>query len=317
MFKKQLFTVILGFLCGCTYSALQAQINQDNLKKHIYYLASDEMNGRATGSKEADKAAKYIQKHVRKFNLSPKGTEEYEQNFEAKITRVKVQDSIRPSKNVIGFLDNHAEYTIVIGAHYDHLGTGRDGGSHDSTRLGEIHNGADDNDSRVAGMIELARHYTTNDITDSFNMMFIAFGAEELGLLGSKHFVEHPTVPLEEIHWMLNFDMIGRYNPDNSLAVIGYGTSPQFKSIFDNVESPPDLKFYTSKEGRGGSDQTSFYDKSIPVLFFHTGGHEDYHRTGDTADKINYQAMEHTLNLAIQTLDNSMELPKMKFQATE
>src|SRR5699024_11986167 len=110
--------------------------------------------------------------------------------------RVKVHHCLRPSKNGIGFLENPAEYTIVIGAPYDHLGTGRDGGSHDSTRLGEIHNGADDNASGVAGMIELARHYTTNDITESFNMLFIAFGAEELGLLGSKHFIEHPTAPL-------------------------------------------------------------------------------------------------------------------------
>lgn len=299
------------------YGVSVAQVNQDNLKKHVYFLAADKMKGRATGSKEGNKAAKYIQKHFKKYKLLPKGKNKFAQPFEAHVTRAKVRDSIRSSKNIIGYLDNGAEFTIVVGAHYDHLGLGTDGGSKDTSRIGHIHNGADDNASGVAGLLELARHYATNNVKEPYNMLFIAFGAEELGLLGSKHFVENPTLPLNEVHWMLNFDMIGRYNPDNGLAVIGYGTSPQFEPVFQNISPKPDFSFYTSKEGRGGSDQTSFYDKKIPVLFFHTGGHPDYHMTSDTAEKVNYPGMEHILHLAIEVIDKSMAQKKMIFTPTD
>src|SRR5690606_15238759 len=123
---------------------------------------------------------------------------------------------------------------------------------------------------------------------EKFNFLFIAFAAEEWGLLGSKYFVENPTIPLAQIHWMLNMDMIGRYNPQNGLAIIGYGTSSAFPEIFEGISS--NLRFYTSHDGNGGSDQTSFYRKNIPVLFFHTGGHHDYHKTGDDTQKINFKA---------------------------
>lgn len=313
---KSLLRYSLLSLFISIYGLSVAQVNQDNLKKHIYFLAADKMKGRATGSKEGDKAAKYIQKQFKKYKLLPKGENKFAQPFEARVTRVKVQDSIRQSKNIIGYLDNGAKYTIVVGAHYDHLGLGTDGGSKDTTRIGQIHNGADDNASGVAGLLELARHYATNDVVEPYNMLFIAFGAEELGLLGSRHFVENPTVPLNEIHWMLNFDMIGRYNPGNGLAVIGYGTSPQFEPVFQDISPTPDFSFYTSREGRGGSDQTSFYDKDIPVLFFHTGGHPDYHMTSDTAEKINYLGLENILNLAIEVIDKSMLQEKMIFTPT-
>src|SRR5690606_16438378 len=111
--------------------------------------------------------------------------------------------------------------------HYDHLGHGIIG-SRDTLNIGKIHNGADDNASGVAGLLELVRYYSQNNVKEKFNILFIAFGAEELGLLGSVHFTENPTIPLENIHWMLNMDMIGRYNPENGLAVIGYGTSSVF-----------------------------------------------------------------------------------------
>ena len=141
--------------------------------------------------------------------------------------------------------------------------------------------------------------------------MFIAFGSEELGLLGSKYFVEHPTIPLNTVHWMLNMDMIGRYQPENGLAVIGYGTSASFEPIFKNITS--DIKFNLSKDGRGGSDQTSFYDKKIPVLFFHTGGHPDYHKSGDDAEKINYPALKSILEIEKNAVNNSMNIPDMEF----
>lgn len=295
-------------------SLATAQVSEKNLKKHISYLSSDKMKGRGTGSKEASKAANYIEKYFKKYNLTPKGEHGFRQAFTAKVRRVVVQDSIRQADNVIGFLNNQARYTIVIGAHYDHLGTGNQGSSKDSLGVGKIHNGADDNSSGVAGLLELARIYATNDIVEPFNFLFIGFGAEELGLVGSRYFTEHPTIPLESIHWMLNMDMIGRYNPDNGLAIIGYGTSSKFPEIFKDVAS--DIRFNLSKDGNGGSDQTSFYKKNIPVLFFHTGGHDDYHKPTDDEDKINYPAMKSILELEKKVVDNSMKQDKMDFQWT-
>ncbi len=277
-------------------------------------MSTDKMLGRETGMKGSSKAADYVEKYFKKYKLEPKGENGYRQNFTAKVTRVKVENPERKSDNIIGFLDNNAPYTIVIGAHYDHLGTGHIGGSRDSLGVGKIHNGADDNASGVAGLLELARHYSSNDVKEPYNMLFIGFGAEELGLLGSKYFTENPTVSLDSIQWMLNMDMIGRYNPENGLAVIGYGTSSAFPKIFEGITSS--IKFNKSKDGNGGSDQTSFYKKNIPVLFFHTGGHDDYHKPSDDEDKIDYKALEAILKLEIDVLDNSMKQPKMDFQWT-
>lgn len=308
------YIIALHFLLFVSAQSVLAQIKQENLKKHIYYLADDNMKGRGTGSKQVKKAARYIEKHFKQYGLEPKGEKGYRQPFEARVRRVVVKDSIRQADNVIGYIDNDAPYTIVIGAHYDHLGEGHQGGSRDSLGVGKIHNGADDNASGVAGLLELARHYSSNDIKEPFNLLFLAFGAEELGLVGSRYFTENPTIPLENIHWMLNMDMIGRYNADNGLAVIGYGTSSKFPTIFENITS--DIKFNLSRDGNGGSDQTSFYRKDIPVLFFHTGGHDDYHKPGDDPEKIDYNALESILKLEIDVIDNSMKQDKMDFQWT-
>lgn len=311
--RSKRYLALTFFILTCFSISFRgnSQVSQSNLTKHVYFLASDKMKGRETGSREVGKAAKYIEKHFRKYGLIPKGEKGFRQSFEAGVSKVAVADSIRSADNIIGFLDNGAEKTIVIGAHYDHLGHGGAGGSRDTLNIGKIHNGADDNASGVAGLLELARHYSQNDDKESFNILFIAFGAEELGLLGSKYFTENPTVPLTEIHWMLNMDMIGRYNPENGVAIIGYGTSSVFPDIFEGITS--DIRFYTGKDGNGGSDQTSFYKKGIPVLFFHTGGHPDYHATGDDPHKIDYQSLKSILELEIDVIDNSMKFEQMDF----
>ena len=309
MNKYIITTTLFLFLIGFKLCAQEIEISK--LKKHIYYLADDKMKGRATGSTELAKAGNYIEKEFKKYKLKPFGTKGYRQHFEAKVRRVPVPDSIRQAENIIGFLDNGAKYTIVIGAHYDHLGFGNFGGARDENHIGEIHNGADDNASGVAGLLELARIYSSNKTKEQFNILFIAFSGEELGLLGSKHWTENPTLPLEKIHWMLNMDMIGRYNPDNGLAIIGYGTSSKFPNIFENITST--IKFNKSKDGNGGSDQTSFYKKNIPVLFFHTGGHDDYHKATDDADKIDYESLKTILDLEIKVINNSMLQDKMDF----
>ena len=283
----------------------------ENIARHVNYLASDRMKGRGTGSRENDKAARYVIKQFKKLKLSPLGTDGYRQPFTAKVRRVVVPDSIRPANNVIGFLNNDAPYTIVIGAHFDHLGMGNQGSSRDPQPQGQIHNGADDNASGVAGLLELARYFARNDVKEPYNFLFIAFGAEELGLVGSRHFVNNPTLPLDQINFMLNMDMIGRYNPERGVGVGGYGTSAEWPEVFKGVKG--EVKFFTDRAGSGGSDHGSFYAKQIPVLYFHTGGHDDYHMPTDDPEKVDTRAAAGILDIEIQLIENAMKLPKLNF----
>lgn len=183
--------------------------------------------------------------------------------------------------NVIGFKDNHASRTILIGAHYDHLG---------NDSKGHIYYGADDNASGTAGIMELARYYATFPDTAN-NYLFIAFGAEETGLLGSAWFVKHPTVPLKSIHFMLDLDMIGRLGWDSDLLEIeGSGSSPAWKEII-KATPPPGFKIKTIKASLPFSDHAPFYSSKIPVLFFNTGLHSDYHTLTDTPESLNYNGI--------------------------
>lgn len=307
--------LILFLFLGINTFSQEIEINK--LKKHVYFLADDAMKGRGTGSKQNLKAAKYIAKEFKKYNLQPLGENGYFQKFDAKVRKVIVPDSIRSAQNVIGFLDNKAVKTIVIGAHYDHLGEGKQGSSLAKDSYGIIHNGADDNASGIAGLLELARIYSQNNIQEPVNFLFIAFGAEELGLVGSRYFIKNPTYDLNKIHWMLNMDMIGRFNKTAGVSIIGYGTSPEFETIFKNINQTQFIKFNKKHEGRGGSDQTSFYEKDIPVLFFHTDGHEDYHKPTDDANKIDYTSLKEILDLERAIIEGSFKLDIMYFQNTD
>lgn len=310
-------TAILSIFILLGLQANAQEVEIKNLEKHIYYLANDAMKGRGTGSKQNKKAAKYIAKHFKKYQLDALGTTAYYQNFKAKVRKVKVTDSIREARNVVGFLNNNAEKTIVIGAHYDHIGEGKQGSSRAENSYGIIHNGADDNASGVAGLLELARIYSQNKEKEPVNFLFIAFGAEELGLVGSRYFVNNPTYDLSKIQWMLNMDMIGRLNKETGVSIIGYGTSPAFETIFKDIQPENFVKFYTGYEGRGGSDQTSFYEKEILVLFFHTGGHDDYHKPTDDAEKVDYASLKDILNLEKAVIESSFKQHEMPFRNTD
>ncbi|NTS40092.1 M28 family peptidase [Flavisolibacter sp. BT320] len=202
-----------------------------------------------------------------------------------------LQTSSRSGKNVVGYLDNGAPTTIVIGAHYDHLGFGEDQNSRHTGSDAQIHNGADDNASGTAALIELARLLKSSRLKAN-NYLFIAFSGEELGLFGSKYFTQHPTVDLASINFMINMDMVGRLNDSTrALTVGGYGTSPVWGQLYNRqgqeaLYAAGTYRFDSS--GTGPSDHTSFYQKNIPVLFYFTGLHTDYHRPSDDADRINY-----------------------------
>lgn len=279
------------------------------IREHIGILASDGMEGRGTGSEGSRKAAAYIVEQFNDYGLQPRGPQGYYQPFIAKVTKVKVPDSLREASNLIGYLDNGAEYTIVIGAHYDHLGKGGQGGSKAGRPAGKIHNGADDNASGVAGLLELARYFSGNRLKEPCNFLFIAFSAEELGLLGSEYFVDHPVIPLPDISFMLNMDMIGRYNPQRGVGIGGYGTSEAWPGIFEGVKGG--VKFFTDPAGSGGSDHNSFHAKGIPVLFFHTGGHADYHMPGDDPEKVDAEAEAAILMIGIRIIEKAMEQGKL------
>ncbi len=196
---------------------------------------------------------------------------------------VSLKPKQRKAHNVIGYINNGATNTIIIGAHYDHLGFGEDGNALDSQ--GQVHNGADDNASGTAGLIELAK-ILKGSTAKSNNYLFIAFSAEELGLLGSKYWLSHPTVSVTP-NYMINMDMIGRYDSSKKLTVGGYGTSPSWSQVLPSVNAAGFVLHYDSS-GTGPSDHSSFYHKNIPVLFFFTNTHSDYHKATDDWDKINY-----------------------------
>jgi len=245
--------------------------------------------------------------------------------------------------NVVGILDGSdptlKNEVIVIGAHYDHLGRGGEGSL--APREGEIHHGADDNASGVAGMLELARFFKSQELRPRRTIVFMAFSGEEEGLLGSNYYVNHPILPLANTVAMINMDMIGRMK-DNKLIVGGVGTAREWKDLVarwntGSVFKPTDasnspeaiargtngtpvlaandeligsltaLKAFAltlNEDGFGPSDHSSFYAKQIPVLFFWTGNHEDYHKPSDTADKINYSDEARILGLIAKVVRN-------------
>jgi hypothetical protein len=235
--------------------------------------------------------------------------------------KIDIAPKKRSAANVMGLVDNKARNTVILGAHFDHLGYGEDGNSLDRNNQ-QIHNGADDNASGVAGIIELARMLRSSSLKQN-NYLVIAFSGEELGLQGSKYFVQHPTIDLSGVNYMINLDMIGRLNEGNLLVTVGgFGTSPSWSTVFaSNGKKGLNngyLLFKFDSSGTGPSDHTSFYLKDIPVLFYFTGTHSDYHKATDDFDKINYNG-ELTLLKHIYSLIElqNKEANKLAFTKTK
>ena len=231
--------------------------------------------------------------------------------------KIDIGDKKRTGNNVVGYLDNKAASTVILGAHFDHLGYGEDGNS--MLRTGEklIHNGADDNASGTAALIEMAR-ILKNSKQKNNNYLFIAFSGEELGLNGSKYFADNPTIDLKQVNYMINMDMVGRLNDStNVLTVGGYGTSPQWSSVINLNEKKSPFVIKIDSSGTGPSDHTSFYRKDIPVLFFFTGLHTDYHKPTDDADKINYRGEMRIINYINSIISNTaIQNQKIAFTKT-
>lgn len=193
----------------------------------------------------------------------------------------------RTAYNVIGLLDNGRNTSTVVGAHFDHLGWGDEGSLHRGDPA--IHYGADDNASGTSVMMQLARDLVAMDTARSSDHLFIAFSGEEKGLYGSNYWTKNATVPLEEINYMINLDMVGRLDSTGSIGINGVGTSPSWSKV-DSVTAGS-LLVRSTVSGIGASDHTSFYLKDIPAIHFFTGTHGDYHKPGDTWDKVNFEGM--------------------------
>ena len=288
--KNTLFLIFLVAFISC-----KTDINQENrIKEDVTFLASDALEGRQTGTDGEKKAANYIANRFKELGLEAKGTEGYLQPFTFK-PKTKPHDEVKfdvngdgtiTGNNVIGFVDNKAENTIIIGAHFDHLGFGGEGSLYrDSIKA--VHNGADDNASGVSVLLNLAAKLKEKNTNN--NYLFMAFSGEEMGLLGSNYFVKNPTIETKKVSYMINMDMVGRMKKDSTLAVYGTGTSPIFKQVLKSHND--NFKLIQQESGVGPSDHTSFYLADIPVLHFFTGQHEDYHKPGDDSEKLNYDGM--------------------------
>ncbi|MEY2925452.1 MAG: hypothetical protein RLZZ337_2002, partial [Bacteroidota bacterium] len=224
------------------------------------------------------------------------------------------------ANNVVGYIDNGSTNTVVIGAHHDHLGYGENGNSLAETE-GEIHNGADDNASGVAALIELAKiikkkkkRYANN------NYLFVAFTAEEMGLLGSKFFLEEYKLPFEMYNYMVNMDMVGHLDSTQKTLIInGVGTSPAWNIVKDKVKYSEKkiANIKTTESGIGASDHTSFYLKDIPAVHFFTGQHPFYHKPSDDIEIVNINGEAFVISYISRWLCEMEKQGKVEFTKTK
>ena len=232
----------------------------------------------------------------------------------AALISVSLIPKVRTGHNVIGYINNSAPHTIILGAHYDHLGNGEDHNSLHAGKTPMIHNGADDNASGTAALIELGK-WLKKSAHKKYNYVLIAFSGEELGLYGSKYFTEHPGIDLKTVNYMINMDMIGRLNDStHGLTIGGYGTSPYWSKLINTNDTY--FKINLDSSGSGPSDHTSFYRKDIPVLFFFTGSHKDYHKPSDDAEKINYRGELKIIHYIQDIIARTNKMDKLSFTKT-
>ena len=280
-------------------SAVAERVEQD-----VWYLAADAREGRGVGTAGLDSAAHFLAGRFAQIGLEPAGTDGYFQPFEIDPTAPGAAHTNlggTPVMNVIGAIPGRgalADEVVVLGAHYDHLGLGGFG-SLDPDSSGVIHNGADDNGSGTAALIESARLLVNRSAANHRTLLFVSFTAEEMGLIGSQHYASHPVRPSENTYAMINFDMVGRLRSD-SMIVIGVGSATELQGLVESSNQSFGLALNWQPDPWGRSDHSSFYAQQIPVVHFFTNVHEDYHRTTDDWDKINTEGIAKIAALAAE-----------------
>lgn len=226
---------------------------------------------------------------------------------------ITIERTQRTAYNVVGLLDNGKDNVVVIGAHLDHLGYGDEGSLHRGEPA--IHNGADDNASGIAVMLQLARDLAEMDQARANDYLFIAFSGEEKGLYGSNYWTKHPTLPISTLNYMINLDMVGRLDTSSTIGINGVGTSPTWEEL--NRVLVGALKVKTTTSGVGPSDHTSFYLQGVPAIHFFTGSHADYHKPSDDEEKINYDGMLRITRYIESLITTLNDDPKLTFTQTE
>jgi hypothetical protein len=298
-----------------------ALVTADSLKKHLTVLAGDEYEGRCSGYPGNDKAAEYIANHFKKIGLRPAG----EKNDKGEATYFQTfQVRERNTRNCLGLAEGSdpalKEEIVVIGAHYDHVG--KDGQANAGRMKNKnadpddkIWNGADDNGSGTVTVLEIARAFMEGKLRPKRSVLFMLFSGEEFGLLGSRHYVEHPLFPLEKTAAMINLDMVGRPGK-RKLDVGGVSTAREWPDLLAKAAEGTGFEFTTSPGVTPGSDHYSFVAKRIPAVHFFTGFHADYHCQTDHADKIDYDAMEKIarfgLRLLVLTADHAGRMTPLR-----
>jgi len=317
--------LLLLTVSGCGNSSSSATGSSQYMRDVVTALTDSTMEGRETGTPGEAKAASYISQSFAALGLNPQGEEGPMQSFSYKPhppmqihgTGDSTHLGMALVKEIIGAnvlysqSNDQKPFWGIVGAHYDHLGYGDE----NSLFRGEptIHFGADDNASGVAGMLELAKRFSNN--APGHSVLYAAFSGEEKGLWGSNHYCESPTIPLDSVRYMINFDMIGRMRGD-TLAVYGTGTSPGWMDLLESCNEDS-LVLVPSESGVGPSDHTSFYLEDIPVLHFFTGQHPDYHKPTDTADKINEEGMRKIVDFVDRIIRKLNDEPSWLFTATK
>jgi len=278
----------------------------------VKYFASDALQGRLVGTAGNDSAAAYAAREFRRLGLRPGGDSGtfFQRWTIASTTGTRAANvADRPAHNVVAILPGADRrlrgQNIVIGAHFDHLGVGRFGDPNPDT-VATLHNGADDNASGTAAVIEIARLLSAARPRPARTIVFVLFDAEEEGSLGSAWYANHPAVSLDSTLAMVNLDMVGRLQANRRLLALGALSAAEWRPLLDSVNVPYHLDVRASGDGWGASDHAAFFAKQRPVLHFFTDVHPDYHRPTDDWDKINADGMAEIASFAadlVQRLD--------------
>ncbi|MEO8088709.1 MAG: M28 family peptidase [Gemmatimonadales bacterium] len=297
-------TVLLGTLLGVASLAdsLQAQRPEPpRLLDDIRFLSDDRLQGRMTGSRGADSAAAYLARRFSQVGLQPAAGGWFQSFTVGREAPAAKSGQIGPlvGKNVVGILPGRdpvlRNQTVILGAHYDHLGLGGFG-SLDPDSTGLVHNGADDNASGAAALIQVAARLAGSP--PARTVVFIAFSGEELGLLGSAYYVKQPIYPLAGTLAMVNLDMVGRLR-NGRLIVYGARSAKEFPALLDSLNWYAGFDMKAQGDGYGPSDHSSFYVAKRPVLHLFTDLHEDYHRTTDDWQKVNYDGLKRVADFTL------------------
>ncbi len=281
--------------------AAMSSISSADLRRHVEVLADDMLEGREAGSRGGHAAAHYLGREFQKHRLaggaSPKS---YYQTFGAQY------------RNLLGLLEGSdpqlKRELIVVSAHYDHVGYGNEQNSFGPT--GYIHNGADDNASGAAALMELVEAFAQLEPRPARSILFALWDGEEKGLLGSEHWVSHPTWPLAQVRLMINLDMVGRLRQDK-IELYGGRTSAGLRRLVSASNAATNLLVDFSWTMREDSDHYSFYKRGIPVLMFHTGLHGDYHRPSDDVEKLNFAGMQRLAQMLFALIRQLADEPRL------